>query len=186
MRESKPILQINDISCNYGDELILQDIHFSLQRGEILCLLGRSGSGKTSLLRLIAGLEKPQSGTILFNGFDTDPIPAHKRGFGMMFQEYALFPHKNVEQNICFGLEMKKLSRDNQLLQVAKMLELVGLTGLEKGDQMNFQGVNNSGWPWPDVWPLSLTCFCSMNHWGPWTGLCGIDLVLRYVLFSSH
>lgn len=124
-----PICKVTDISNRYGGNLLLQDINFSLDPGEILCLLGPSGSGKTTLLRLIAGLEEEYSGHVIFKGKNIRTTPAHKRGFGLMFQEYALFPHKNVEENIRFGLEMQNLPNKQQLYQVDTMLELVGLSG---------------------------------------------------------
>lgn len=108
---------------------MLHDINFSLDPGEILCLLGPSGSGKTTLLRLIAGLEEEYSGEVIFKGKNIRATPPHKRGFGLMFQEYALFPHKNVEENIRFGLEMQGLPIREQQHQVETMLELVGLSG---------------------------------------------------------
>jgi ABC-type Fe3+/spermidine/putrescine transport system ATPase subunit len=126
---SDPICKVTDVSNRYGGKLLLQDINFSLDPGEILCLLGPSGSGKTTLLRLIAGLEEEYSGHVIFKGKNIHTIPAHKRGFGLMFQEYALFPHKNVQENIRFGLEMQNLPNKQQLHQVDTMLELVGLSG---------------------------------------------------------
>lgn len=123
------ILDIHNISNTYGGRPLLQKVSFSLLAGEILCLLGPSGSGKTTLLRLIAGLEQDYSGKIIFDGHDIQPIPSHKRGFGMMFQEYALFPHKNVTENISFGLEMQNMPKAERVQQVDRMIELVGLTG---------------------------------------------------------
>ena len=103
----------------------------SLEKGKILALLGPSGCGKTSLLRIIAGLETADGGSIRFNGKDITRLPPHKRGFGMMFQEYALFPHKNVGQNIAFGLGLQKLSPDRVRSRMQEVLELVGLSGFE-------------------------------------------------------
>jgi len=88
------ILLVKNLCNSFQGTPILRDIGFSLRQGEILCLLGPSGSGKTTLLRLIAGLEQEDSGTIAFRGRDIRHIPPHKRNFGMMFQEYALFPQK--------------------------------------------------------------------------------------------
>lgn len=124
-----PILKVTDISNKYGDTPLLQNINFSLNPGEILCLLGPSGSGKTTLLRLIAGLEEEYIGEVVFKGKNIRTTPAHKRGFGLMFQEYALFPHKNVQENIRFGLEMQNVPTTQQTHQVDTMLELVGLSG---------------------------------------------------------
>ncbi|BHH82576.1 ABC transporter ATP-binding protein [Desulforhopalus sp. 52FAK] len=127
-----PILSVNSISNSYDGQSLLKDVSFQLEKGEILCLLGPSGSGKTTLLRLIAGLEAEYSGTILFKGNNIESKPPHKRGFGLMFQEYALFPHKNVEDNIGFGLEMQGLDSEEKRKQVEKMLQLVGLSGFGK------------------------------------------------------
>ncbi|MBU1566121.1 MAG: ABC transporter ATP-binding protein, partial [Proteobacteria bacterium] len=129
-KNSTPILEIKNLCNCYEGTPLLQDISFSLRQGEILSLLGPSGSGKTTLLRLIAGLEKEDSGSIVFAGGDIRQIPPHKRNFGMMFQEYALFPHKNVRQNIIFGLEMQHCPPAELLRRVEIMLELVGLQGL--------------------------------------------------------
>lgn len=123
------ILEVKSLSNSYSGEPLLKNVSFSLSKGEILCLLGPSGSGKTTLLRLLAGLEFEESGSVFYRGRDVKPIPPHKRHIGMMFQEYALFPHKNVWQNIAFGLEMKKLSSDEQHEKIERMLNLVGLSG---------------------------------------------------------
>lgn len=125
------LLQIDRISKEYDGTTVVRDISFSLAEGEILCLLGPSGSGKTTLLRMLAGLEQPEAGRILFSGKDMAATPPHKRQFGMMFQEYALFPHKNVADNISFGLEMTKWSPDRQQQRVQEMLTLVSLQGKE-------------------------------------------------------
>ncbi|PID72993.1 MAG: polyamine ABC transporter ATP-binding protein [Desulfobacterales bacterium] len=125
-----PILQVRSISNTYEDQVVLDQVSFSLEKGEIFCLLGQSGSGKTTLLRLIAGLEKASSGKILFNAKDLTTIPPHKRQFGMMFQDYALFPHKRVSENIAFGLEMQNLQPDRIRMRIEEMLKMVALTHL--------------------------------------------------------
>lgn len=122
------ILKTDNLCTNYNGAPMLRNISFSMEEGEILSLLGRSGSGKTTLLRTVAGLETPCSGTIFFQNQEITHTPPHKREFGMMFQDYALFPHKNVGENIAFGLEMQKLSRANQQQRVDEVLELVGLS----------------------------------------------------------
>ncbi len=125
------ILKVENLTCRYEEKEVLNNIHFSLDEGEILCLLGPSGSGKTTLLRLLAGLEKDYSGTISFSGKNIENVPPHKRNFGMMFQEYALFPHKSVWENIAFGLEMQKCSPDEIKRRVTQMLKTVGLSGFK-------------------------------------------------------
>ena len=126
------LLHCKSLCKAYDGAAVVCDLSFTLARGEILCLLGSSGSGKTTLLRLLAGLAQPDSGQILFDGRDLADIAPHKRHFGMMFQEYALFPHKNVEDNIGFGLEMANWSTDRQQQRIQEMLSLVGLRGKEQ------------------------------------------------------
>ncbi len=129
--KTKHLLKVTQLCNSYEGSPLLQDINFSLESGEILCLLGPSGSGKTTLLRLLAGLENEESGTIFFEDTDISLIPPHKRNFGMMFQEYALFPHKNVAQNVAFGLEMQQHTTGEIERRVQKMLTLVGLKGFD-------------------------------------------------------
>ncbi|MCK4767702.1 MAG: ABC transporter ATP-binding protein [Desulfobacula sp.] len=123
-------LVLEDINKIFDDgSLILKDINLRLKPGTKLSVLGPSGSGKTTLLRLIAGLENPDSGNILFNGQPMNDCPAHKRNFGMMFQEFALFPHLNVFNNIAFGLKMKGMAKAKIASRVKEMLLLTGLEG---------------------------------------------------------
>lgn len=119
---------------------ILKDINISIRKGEALSLLGPSGCGKTTLLRIIAGLEKHYSGEIFFRGADIAGVPPHQRNFGMMFQDFALFPHRNVFQNISFGLEMKKFSKKAIESRVKEMLELVNLEKQTKRDIRELSG----------------------------------------------
>ena len=125
-------LVLEHINKKFDDgSLILQDIDLRLKQGTKLSVLGPSGSGKTTLLRLIAGLENPDSGHILFNGQPMNDCPPHKRNFGLMFQEFALFPHLNVFNNIAFGLKMKGMDKAQIESRVNEMLLLTGLTGLQ-------------------------------------------------------
>ena len=104
----------------------------SVEPGAIVCLLGPSGCGKTTLLRVVAGLERPDAGQVCFAGAPVDDVPIHRRGFGLMFQDYALFPHRDVAGNVAFGLRMRRLPRDRIAARVAEMLDLVGLAGYER------------------------------------------------------
>jgi ABC-type Fe3+/spermidine/putrescine transport system ATPase subunit len=105
-------------------------VDLSMGRGEILCLLGPSGCGKTTLLRLVAGLETPDAGRVIFDGKDVTDVKPHCRNFGLMFQEFALFPHKNVFENVAFGPRMQNDSPETVRGRTNEMLELVGLTDL--------------------------------------------------------
>jgi ABC-type Fe3+/spermidine/putrescine transport system ATPase subunit len=126
------LLEITSVSKSFGSSPVLRDVSFAVEEGEIGCLLGPSGCGKTTLLRIIAGLETGDSGQLSFGGQPLDEIPVHHRGFGLMFQDYALFPHKDVAANVSFGLQVQALRRWQVEARVAEMLELVGLSGYER------------------------------------------------------
>lgn len=102
------MLKVENIHKDYDGKPLLKGFSFEVNEGELVCLLGSSGSGKSTMLRIIAGLEVPESGQILWNDEDITTKPTHERSFGFMFQDYALFPHRTVAQNIAFGLRMAK------------------------------------------------------------------------------
>lgn len=135
-----PLLEVREISKSFPGVQALQDVSFGVEEGEILSILGPSGCGKTTLLRVIAGLETPEAGQILFAGQDLREIPAHQRNFGLMFQDYALFPHLDVFANVAFGLRMQNMSADKVQARVGEVLELVGLAGYEGRDVNQLSG----------------------------------------------
>jgi len=135
-----PLLEVCCLCKSYPDGWALQDASFGVQTSETLCLLGPSGCGKTTLLRLLAGLERPDKGRVLLDGKDITSVPSHLRGFGLMFQEYALFPHKDVFGNVAFGLRMQGMSRDAITSRVDSALRLVGLIGFEHRDVNQLSG----------------------------------------------
>ena len=126
------LLEVKNVSKTYNGIPAVRDVSLRVTQGEVVALLGPSGCGKTTLLRIIAGLEVPDAGTVRFGGQDMASVPAHRRGFGLMFQDYALFPHRDVAQNIAFGLEMQGWDRTQIARRVGEMLELVGLRGYER------------------------------------------------------
>lgn len=121
------MLEVRNIFKTYEGNLLLNDISFTVAEGETICLLGASGSGKSTLLRMIAGLEAPDSGLIAFNGLDLTTTPPHLRDFGLVFQDYALFPHLNVNENVAFGLKMRRKGHTEIAQRVASSLEMVSL-----------------------------------------------------------
>ncbi|MBI1877847.1 MAG: ABC transporter ATP-binding protein [Chloroflexi bacterium] len=133
------LLKIEHLSKSFANTLALAEVSLTLDEGQILCLLGPSGCGKTTLLRLIAGLDTPDSGDIFFEDRDVSAIAPHQRGFGLMFQEFALFPHKNVGQNVAFGLQHLKRTEEIEA-RVREMLALVGLAGFEPRDVNSLSG----------------------------------------------
>ena len=123
------MLTLTSITKSYNNKPLLQNLTFTVAEGETVCLLGASGSGKSTLLRMIAGLESPDSGFISFGGLDLASTPPHLRDFGLVFQDYALFPHLNVNDNVAFGLKMRRMGQDEITQRVANSLELVNLKG---------------------------------------------------------
>ena len=125
------MLQVEKIFKTYEGKSLLRGVSFSVGQNETVCLLGPSGSGKSTLLLMIAGLEAPDGGRILWDRVDLGPVPAHLRDFGLVFQDYALFPHLDVFDNIAYGLKMRHWSREAIQARLSEVLQLVNLTGFE-------------------------------------------------------
>ncbi|MGD8464131.1 MAG: ABC transporter ATP-binding protein [Anaerolineae bacterium] len=125
------LLSVRGISKAFAGEPVVHDVSFDVAEGEIICLLGPSGCGKTTLLRIIAGLEEPDNGHVTFDDRSLTGVAVHQRGFGLMFQDFALFPHKDVAANVAFGLRMQALPAQQIKSRVTEMLEMVGLAGYE-------------------------------------------------------
>tara|TARA_B100001013_G_scaffold343151_1_gene270320 strand:+ start:130 stop:1203 length:1074 start_codon:yes stop_codon:yes gene_type:complete len=126
------LLNISNLSKSFGTITAVDRVSFQAKKGEIICLLGHSGCGKTTLLRLLAGIEEPDEGLILFNNSLINNIATQKRNFGLMFQDLALFQHMNVFENIAFGLRMQNLQNNLIQKRVYELLELVEMSGYEK------------------------------------------------------
>lgn len=122
-------LELINIHKNYESQPLLRGINLGVSSGETLCLLGRSGSGKSTLLRIIAGLESADGGDVLWNGESVCELPTWQRQFGLMFQDYALFPHMNVSENVAFGLRMSGTKKGEIAPLVSQALELVNMSG---------------------------------------------------------
>lgn len=120
-------ITLDGVSMRYGDVLALDRIDLDVADGELLALLGPSGCGKTTALRLMAGFLKPSAGRILFDNVDVSALPPHKRNIGMVFQDYALFPHLTVEDNVGFGLRERGICGEEATRRVAELLDLVKL-----------------------------------------------------------
>ena len=133
LRENKDfIIDLKHITKQYEHNVVLDDINLYIRRNEFLTLLGPSGCGKTTLLRIIGGFEECTKGEVFFEGKNIVGLPPYKRKINTVFQKYALFPHLNVEENIAFGLNIKKMPKDQIAKKVKEMLELVNLQGYEK------------------------------------------------------
>ena len=121
-------VEVRNVSLAYGATQVLHDVSVTVEPGEFFALLGPSGSGKSTLLRLIAGFNQAQSGQVLIGGEDLSRVPPWERDIGMVLQNYALWPHMTVAQNVAFGLEERRLPKEAVRAKVAAALELVGLT----------------------------------------------------------
>lgn len=126
-------INLKDINVSYdGKTNILKSLNLSIKKGELISLLGPSGCGKTTTLRVVAGFIEPTSGSFMLGDKDYTNIPVHNRNFGLVFQSYALFPHLTVEENVAFGLKMKKMSKNEIKQKVDEMLAVVDMTHLAK------------------------------------------------------
>ena len=125
--DAQPYVRIEKITKKFGDFVAVDDVSLDVYKKEIFCLLGASGCGKTTLLRMLAGFERPTSGRIFLDGVDMTSMPAYERPVNMMFQSYAVFPHMTVEQNVAFGLRQEGVAKAEVARRVVDMLELVKL-----------------------------------------------------------
>ena len=125
--DAQPYVRIERVTKKFGDFVAVDDVTLSIYKKEIFCLLGASGCGKTTLLRMLAGFERPTAGRIFLDGADITEMPPYERPINMMFQSYAIFPHMTVEQNVAFGLKQDRVAKPELAKRVADMLDLVKL-----------------------------------------------------------
>ena len=141
MDQKNSIIDLQNISVIFEDgEQVLRDFNLSIRNGEFVTLLGQSGCGKTTTLRVIAGFIEPQSGNVLFDGKKINGVPPYQRPVNTIFQRYALFPHYNVFENIAFGLRLRKIPEAEIRSRVKDMLHFVNLEGFEKRNVSKLSG----------------------------------------------
>jgi thiamine transport system ATP-binding protein len=126
------MLRAEDVSVRFDGVAALDGASLDVGDGEVVTVLGPSGSGKTTLLRVVAGLQVPDSGRVLLDGVDLASTPPHRRGIGLVFQDHALFPHRDVSDNVAFGLRMRGDAPELVAVRTAELLDLVGLAGFER------------------------------------------------------
>jgi thiamine transport system ATP-binding protein len=125
------MLRVEDVTVRFDGSAAVDGASLEVDRGEIVAVLGPSGSGKTTLLRVVAGLQAPDSGRVLLDGVDLAGTAPHRRGIGLVFQDHALFPHRDVAGNVSFGLRMRGDPSERVAARTAEVLDLVGLTGFD-------------------------------------------------------
>jgi spermidine/putrescine transport system ATP-binding protein len=140
MLQLENIIEIEHISHQFGEKLVLEDVNLVVRKGEFVTILGPSGCGKTTLLRLISGFQKATEGKISISGIDVTETPPHRRPVNTVFQKYALFPHLNVFQNIAFGLKLKHVDKKLIETKVKKVLKMVSMTDYEERDVDSLSG----------------------------------------------
>lgn len=134
------ILELVNLNKSFGNTQVLKGLNIEIARGEFITILGSSGCGKTTMLRIIAGLEEPDSGKVLLNKNDITSLEPNKRNVNTVFQSYALFPNMNVEKNIAYGLKIKGIPKNQIKERVAQMLKMVQLEGFEKRNPNELSG----------------------------------------------
>jgi putrescine transport system ATP-binding protein len=130
--DAEPFIKVQSVSKHFGDFTAVDSVDLEIYKGELFCLLGGSGCGKTTLLRMLAGFETPSSGSILIDGVNMNDVPPYERPVNMMFQSYALFPHMNVESNVGYGLRRDGVAKSEIEQRVEEMLAMVELTQFRK------------------------------------------------------
>jgi spermidine/putrescine transport system ATP-binding protein len=133
-------IALSNVSKRFGSHVAVNDVTLGIAEGEFFSMLGPSGCGKTTTLRMIAGFETPDSGRVLLEGTDMTAVSANKRPVNMVFQQYALFPHMTIYDNVAFGLKVKRVPRNEHRVRIAELLRVVDLEGLENRKPRQLSG----------------------------------------------
>ena len=173
MTENGVLVRLEGIGKRFGAVAAVKGLTLDIRANEFFALLGPSGCGKTTLLRLLAGFETASEGRILLDGENIGAVPPHRRPINMMFQNYALFPHLNVERNIAFGLRQERAGRGEIADRVAEMLSLVQLRGFGGASRIKaFRRSASARGAWRARWSSVRACCCWMSRWPRSTRSC--------------
>ena len=168
----KEMVRLQGITKKFGNNVIIPSLDLTIYDGEFITLLGPSGCGKTTLLRMIAGLETPTEGSIYLDDENVTALPPYKRDVNMVFQHYALFPHMTVEENIKFGLMMKKVPADEQKERVAQVLYLTQLEEFATAVPSKCPADSSSVSQLPALWSTIPRSSYWTSLWARWITSC--------------
>ena len=158
-----PAVTLDDVAKSFGDVVAVDGVSLEIPDGEFFSMLGPSGSGKTTCLRMIAGFEIPTRGSVLLHGSDVTGVPPYERDVNTVFQDYALFPHMTVAENVAYGPMVRK--EPDQEGRAARALAMVHLDGFAAASQVNCPVDRDSGSPWRGLSSTDPRCSCSTNRW---------------------
>jgi len=162
--KSAHAVRVERVSHSFGSSLTLDDVSLDIRPSELVALLGPSGCGKTTLLRAVAGFVTPQRGAVRIDGEDVTGVAAGRRGVGIMFQSYALFPHMTVEQNVAYGLEARRLPRALLRARVTASFGWSSSNPYESVFRASCPAASSSGSRSPARWRSNRACCCSTSH----------------------
>ena len=162
-------IELRGIEKRYGDAVALRPLDLDIRDGEFFCLLGPSGCGKTTTLNMIGGFVEPSGGVVRIAGTDVTKLPPNRRPVNTVFQSYALFPHLNVIENVCFGLRMARVPKDEQRTRAREALDLVGLGNVCRASgRPSFPADRPSALRSLARWSTSPACCCSTSRLVRW------------------
>ena len=170
IKSTQDMIILTNLRKQYGDFVAVENTTLNVKKGEFLTFLGSSGCGKTTTLRMIAGFEDPTEGSILIGGKHAEHLPPNKREVNTVFQNYALFPHLTIRENIAFGLKLQKVKKAEIKERVENIIKLVKLEEHADKSPDQLSGTNrNSELPLPEPSSTIQKFYCWMSHWEPWT-----------------
>jgi ABC-type glutathione transport system ATPase component len=171
-RDATPDVRLVDLTRRFGEVTAVDAVSLDVGRGEFFTLLGPSGSGKSTTLRLIAGFEQPDGGRVELAGADVSRRPPYARDVNTVFQDYALFPHMTVHENVEYGLRVRKVARGERRPRAEEALRMVRLEGYGGRKPAQLSGGQASAWRWRARSSTARRCCCSTSRSAPWTSSC--------------